>query len=116
MLALALFAVLTLAMGGMMAAGAVLRESSRNRIQAMNDIRTVTEAIRDRSGSGLAAVTQTNWTDWARQNGVTALEEEAVTVTYADPSADPLKVTVQVAWRERNRNRMLAMSTRVTSR
>lgn len=95
---------------------AQMKESSRNLTQAMSDLRTVSEAMRDASAASLAAVTGTNWTAWASANGLVSLDNEAVTVTYANPAADPLDVTARVDWQERLRARSAAVNTLLTKR
>ncbi len=84
-----------------------LAESSRNLMQAMNDARTVLEAMRNTAQSeGLTGVTTGVTGRYpAGQNlapgfGFAALRNETVTATYANPAADPLPVTVAVDWDE----------------
>lgn len=110
------FAVASVALAGFYVGAARLGESSRNLSRALNDVRAVAEAIRDASASGLATVTATNWTNWAAQNGLTGLPNEAVTVTYVNPGADPLQATVQVSWQEAGRARSASVDTLVTRR
>lgn len=94
-----------------------LTESSRNLTQAMNDARTVSEAIRDTSSAGLAAVTAVDWADWGIANNLTSLANEAVAVTYPGGLAvDPLWVTIQVSWLERNHPKTATIDTMVTQR
>ncbi len=110
------FAISMVGLAGFYLGSARLGEGERNLTQATNDARIVMEAIRDVSAAGLATVTATNWTNWATANGLTSLPAEVTTVTYANPAADPLSVTVQVSWQERNRARMSVLSTLVTRR
>lgn len=86
--------------------GMVLLESSRNMTQAGVDARALIEEMRRTCTSGgLAQVTATNWTTWGSTNGLTALDNEAIAVSYVDAAADPLEVTITVSWTERSRNR-----------
>jgi prepilin-type N-terminal cleavage/methylation domain-containing protein len=116
MVAMTVFVIAIVALMGVYLGIAALSESSRNLTQAMADARVVLEGLRDTSGGGLAAVTGTDWTAWAENNGLTSLRDEAVTVTYADPAADPLSVTIQVTWEERQRARAATLNTLVTRR
>ena len=114
--AMVIFAVAAAGMSRFFMGAQHLSEGSRNLTRAMEDARIVTEAIRNASAVGLAGVTGTNWTQWAAQNGLTTLPNQAVTVTYANPNADPLSVTVQVSWLERNHARNATVRTLVTQR
>ncbi|MBI3322663.1 MAG: prepilin-type N-terminal cleavage/methylation domain-containing protein [Candidatus Omnitrophica bacterium] len=114
--AMVIFAVAAVGMSRFFMGTQQLGEASRNLTRAMEDARMVTEAIRDNSAAGLAAVTGVNWAQWAVQNGLTTLPNQAVTVTYADQNADPLSVTIQVSWLDRNHARTATMRTLVTQR
>ena len=111
-----IFAITTVALIGFYITVSVLNESSRNVTRAMADARAVLEGIRNSSASGLAAVTGTNWTSWAMNNNLDSLDQEAVSVAYANPAADPLNVTVRVNWSERGRARTAVVNTLVTRR
>ncbi len=93
-----------------------LRETGRNMNQAVLDAQTVLEMMRENAESGLDSVTATDWTAWASANDLISLSEEAVTVSYADATADPLNVTVQVAWTERRRSRSASLQSFITQR
>jgi len=95
---------------------AVMRETGRNLNQAMSDARTVLEGMRQSSGSGLSSVTGTDWGTWAQQKNLTSLSAEAVTVSYGNVNADPLNVTVSVAWTERGRARSATLQSFITQR
>ena len=83
-----------------------LAESSRNLIQAMTDVRTVLEAMRNTAQSGgLTGASGVTGTYLAGQNlapafRFVALRNETVTATYTNPGADPLPVSVAVDWDE----------------
>ena len=116
MVAMMVFVIAALALMGVFLGVSQLGESSRNLTQAMADARTVLEAIRDTSVGGLPQVTNTDWAAWAEDNGLTTLADEAITVVYADANADPLAVTVQVNWMDRNRAHSATIDTLVTQR
>lgn len=110
------FATAILSLMGVYGNLAALRETGRNINQAMADAGSVLEMIRENAGSGLATVTATDWTTWAQNNSLTSLSDEAVTVSYQDVAADPLNVTVQVAWTERGRARSATLQSFITKR
>lgn len=116
MVAVMVFTIGAVALMGVYLGVSQLGEAGRNVAQAMADARVVLEGIRDTSTAGLPAVTATNWTTWAVTNGLTLLNNESVTVTYANPAADPLPVTVQVSWQDRGRARSASVDTLVTRR
>lgn len=111
-----IFAISMVALLGFYLGTARINESGRNLTQAMNDARVVMEAIRDASAGGVAAVTATNWTDWAQANGLTSLGNEQIVVTTGAVNADPIQVNVRVNWLERGRARTTAVDTLVTQR
>jgi prepilin-type N-terminal cleavage/methylation domain-containing protein len=116
MMSMLVFAISMIALAGFYISTARLNESSRNLTQAINDARVVSEAIRDTSTAGLAAVTATNWTNWATANSLTSLSNEAIAVTYGALNADPLQVQIRVNWLERGRAKTTAIDTLVTQR
>ena len=116
MMAMLVFVTAVVVLLGVYIGVASLRETSRNTGQAMADARAVLEAMRDKSATSLATVTGTDWTDWADTNGLTSLNSEVVTVTYENALADPLDVTVQIDWQERQRDRTATINTLVTKR
>ena len=113
---MSVFAIAILALFGVYGTLASTREIGRNLNQAMADAQTVLERMRESSGSGLSSVTGTDWGTWAQQNNLTRLSGEAVTVTYADTNADPLDVTVRVAWMEQGRTRSAELQSAITQR
>ena len=116
LITMSVFATAILALLGIYGNLASMRETGRNLNQAMSDARKVLETIRQNSGSGLASVTGTNWGTWAQQNNLTSLSAETVTVSYANVNADPLNVTVSVAWTERGRARSTTLQSFITQR
>lgn len=117
------------------ATSAQLKENGRNTIQALTDGRTVLEAIRNIAqaggligGGGVtvlfpegdivlpAPVALPGIAAWT-------LSGEVVSVSYADPvtgvsvlTADPLPVTVTVAWTDRGHPRAVSLRTLMTRR
>lgn len=122
MFAMLIFAVASVWLMGFYASTARLNEQSRNLTQAMNDAKILMEAIRDTAQTGgltgAAGVTGVfpAGQDLGPANGLTGLRNERVAVTYANPAADPLSVTVQVTWDEFGRQRAAALDTLVTRR
>lgn len=114
--ALGIFATSVVVLMAVYVSIATLRESNRNTTQAMADARSVLEAMRDRSVSGLASVTAVDWMEWAQDNGLTSLQDEEITVTYADEEDDPLEISIQVNWTERGRTRSAVLNTLMTQR
>ena len=116
LMTLMVFVTSVLSLMGIYGNVATLRETGRNLNQATLDARAVMEMMRENSNSGLATVTGTNWEAWAKQNNLTSLSGEAVTVSYGDTNADPLNVTVRVAWTERGRARFTTLQSFITQR
>ncbi len=116
LMAMMMFATAFIVLMGIYIGIAGMRETSRNITQAMADARAVVEAMRDSSAGGLNNVTGQNWAQWALNNGLTSLQNEAVLVTYVNRNADPLEITVRIDWQERGRNRFTTVSTLMTQR
>lgn len=120
--AMMIFSIAMVSLMGTYLRTAWLNESSRNLTQAMSDGRVILEGIRDTAQTGgltgAAGVTGLfpAGANLGPANGLTSLINENVTVAYANPAADPLAVTVQVAWQERERNRTATLDTLVTRR
>ena len=114
--AMVIFVALVGGMGRFFLGTGNLNEGSRNLTRAMEDARTVCEAIRNTSMGGLAAVTAVNWAAWATQNGLTTLPNQQVTVTFTNPAANPLPVRVVVSWQDRRHPRTATVETLVTQR
>ena len=116
LIAMLLFVTTFVVLLGIYVAIAGLRESSRNMTQAMADVRSVVEQMRNLSVGGLNNITGTDWTQWALDNNLTTLDNEALTVGYTNPAADPLDITVRIDWQERGRDRFATVSTLMTQR
>ncbi len=116
MMAVMIFTIAAVSSMGVYMGSTQLNESNRNSTRAVADARAVLEGIRETSATGLSAVTSTNWTAWAAANGLSALQNETVTVTYSNPLADPLPVSVQIGYQERGRAKSTVVDTFVTRR
>ena len=122
MFAMMIFAIAAVWLMGFYANTARLNEQSRNLTQAMNDAKILMEAIRDTAqtsgltgGAGVTGIFPAGQ-NLGPANGLTGLRNERVTAAYANPAADPLAVTVQVAWDEWGRQRAATVDTLVTRR
>ena len=122
MVSILIFATAMVAFSTLYVTTARLNEASRNLTQAINDGRTIMEAMRDRAqsvglaGEGGVTATYPQGTNLAPAFGLSSLVNEAVTATYSNPNTDPLPVTVQVSWQESGRNRSVALDTLLTRR
>ncbi len=125
------FATAFLSLMGVYGNLAALRETGRNLNQATSDARAVLEMVREKSGAGLASVAATDWTQWARDNALTSLSGETVTLLYrglgdqqgdqvgeyqGENLTDPLDVIVRVAWTDRRRARSMTLESLITQR
>ncbi|HRI87864.1 MAG TPA: type II secretion system protein [Candidatus Hydrogenedentes bacterium] len=72
--------------------------------------------VRDTSTDDFPDAILDEWPNAGVVAGVGALPQEQVTVTYADPNANPLRVTVQSSWVDlRGRPVAIQVSTMLTS-
>ena len=121
MVAAAVFVVgLAALLSGLLSA-VYFMEHSRETTIAVSDLRTIMEHIRSTPFSDLT----TNFPN-AVQDGPTgnnypaivggyALHNEHITVTYTDPSTDPLEINVSLTWQDkRGRSYSSSMSTYMT--
>lgn len=116
MMSVGIFTPASLMLLGAFLGSAHLSESNRNLTRAMNDGRVVLEAIRQTSSNGLATVRATDWRNWALSNGLNSLGSESVVVTFPDPAADPMPVTMQVQWQEQRRTKSIFIQSLITRR
>lgn len=122
MFAMMIFAIASVFLMGFYVGTAGLNEQSRNLTQAMNDAKILMEEIRDTAqtggltGAGGVTGAFPAGQNLGPANGLTSLRNEQVAVTYTNPAADPLPVTVQVTWDERGRQRTATLDTLVTRR
>ena len=93
-------------------------EAMYERMVATQDAHRTLEMMRASSSSGnFPANVTTAYPNGAAVAGFANLSGESVTVTYADPAADPLDVTVTNRWRELNlRNTSTQLRTLLTKR
>ena len=66
------------------------------------------------SRAALTDITAEEWPDWTSANGLNTLPQETITVTFTDPSADPLPINVTVTWKTKERAHTLALETEMT--
>jgi prepilin-type N-terminal cleavage/methylation domain-containing protein len=62
----------------------------------------------------LLNITGTNWNTWRTQAGLNTLPSETITVAYANPAADPLRVDVTVNWTRKSRASQVILTTEMT--
>jgi len=98
----------------------VVMESSRNTTVAVDDASFILESIRSTDPFTTANVTSAypSGSDVADKIGPRKLADETVRVSYQDPSADPLVMTVRVDWKDqvKVRNRSFSITTIMTQR
>ena len=92
----------------------ILSETLKGTTIAIGDARKVLEEIRATSYNSLSAITGTNWTIWAGNNGCVQLADEVVTVTFS--GTDPLNTVIDVTWLQKSRQRNITITTLVTVR
>lgn len=90
-------------------------ETSRKVMTALQDAHTVIEQIRRESDQSLNQVVAT-FPNGLAVSGFNTLTNEQIVVSYADPNADPLAVTVTVNWTDQGRAMTRVLSTQVTNR
>jgi len=97
----------------------ITMETSRNTTIAVSDAASILESMRSTNPFTIASVVNNYSGDVTGKIGyITKLKTEVVTVSYSDPNADPLEVTVRVDWNDelRARPRWLTITTKMTSR
>ncbi len=62
----------------------------------------------------LAEITATDWPAFVAAAGLDTLNSEVVTVAFADVDADPLSITVTVAWKNSMRDSSTSIVTEMT--
>ena len=67
-----------------------------------------------RAKATLADITNTDWADFADNANLDTLTNETVTVTYEDPDADPLNITVTIDWTTNSRNASISFTKELT--
>ncbi len=111
-----LIAIGLVALVAALTSGLLLVESSRNKAQATSDARAVFEEMRRVAVGGLQTLTNTDWTDWASDQGLSTLSNETVTVTFNDPNENPIQATVNVSWIEKSRPKSTSFTALMTWR
>jgi len=62
----------------------------------------------------LANITATDWTNFSSNVGLNTLSNEIITASYLDAGADPLNITINVAWRSGERDSNISLVTEIT--
>jgi len=62
----------------------------------------------------LSVITGTDWDNWAKKQNLNILPGESFQVLYADPSADPLAIQVNVQWQRKNTPSRISLATILT--
>ena len=107
--------------GGIVIGNTVIQQNSNaayERSRAMQDANRMMEQIRDAASAGnFPAQVVADFGDGETVDGFTGLQDEIVTVDYADTAADPLDVTVTVTWLENGtRDMSVSLQAMVTQR
>lgn len=67
-----------------------------------------------RARSTLADITSADWGAYVTDNNLDTLDNESITVTFADAGADPLNITVAVNWDTATRTHNISLTTEMT--
>ncbi len=62
----------------------------------------------------LADIVNTDWSQWAQDQGLNALPGETFSVVFADPADDPLNIQITVNWERKSRTNQITFKTRLT--
>ena len=54
------------------------------------------------------------WNNYVTAQGLNTLDNEAITVAFADPDGDPLNITVTIDWETNTRARTVSLTTELT--
>lgn len=113
--------VMALALLGMLLGSTMIQvanERAYERMVARQDAHQVIERVRSTAENGTFPVNVvTQFPQGGTVGGFNNLPGESVSVSYADPTTDPLDVTLTVNWRERGlRNASTQLRTLVTQR
>ncbi|MCA9400909.1 MAG: hypothetical protein KC713_04740, partial [Candidatus Omnitrophica bacterium] len=84
----------------------------RNITTATTHVEYIFEEMR--SMSTLAEITSMDWVTYAVTNNLNTLKNEAVSVAFTDPLADPLEVTTQISWLHQGRTYNVNLTTKFT--
>jgi len=66
------------------------------------------------STNTLQAIETTDWNQWAKDQGLNTLSQEAFIVTFPDPPDDPLDIKVVDQWSRAGRTYSITLYTRLT--
>jgi len=59
----------------------------------------------------LTQITTTDWASWLKEQGLTPLPAEAITVEYGQPDQRPLPVSLTVRWKRQGRDHHVSLAT-----
>ena len=62
----------------------------------------------------LSEITNGDWNNWVRAQGLDTLPGESIDVLFANPAADPLDIQVTVNWVRKKRNAQVILRTKMT--
>ena len=62
----------------------------------------------------LSDIVNTDWSQWARDHGLTTLPKESLSVAFANPKDDPLDIQVSVGWEKKSRTNQITLKTKLT--
>jgi len=85
---------------------------ARDTTMATSHAEHILEEMKTRSS--LSNITTTDWETWFNSESLDALPNEAVSVAFADSSADPLEVTATVNWTRNERDNTVNLTTEMT--
>lgn len=98
-----------------------LADVAREKVVAVADSNRVLEVMRQQANASLTLLQNTDWSAWARSNVINSratnevrLDQETITVSFA--GMDPVRVTLTVDWRNRERAQRHQVITLMTDR
>ena len=127
-ISMGIFAVAIIGVLLMLVAAQAMEQEAKNMTQAVQDARTILERIRldvevnanmTTFADAYPASTYEGWVtnQQAAETEFVNLQDEVVDVTFANPGADPLDVTVEVGWTDRGgRQRSTTLQTQMSYR
>ncbi len=62
----------------------------------------------------LADIQTVDWYQWAQEQKLNTLPQETFTVTYTDPTSDPLDIQVVDQWQRKSRTNNVTLRTKLT--
>ena len=62
----------------------------------------------------LSEIRLTNWKKWVGDTGLLTLPDENITITFGDPTSDPLDIQVVDQWQRKKRLNTVTLRTKLT--